>query len=124
MDSLILCKFLRGVFRDFAAEAAIMLSLVTGWDVTADELKLTAQRIVTAKKIFNIQAGWQPDEDTLPKRMLNEPLADDDTARLSEETLRELIAVYNYGRRWSRDGHPTDTELERLGLDPTARNTV
>ena len=34
MDSLILCKFLRGVFDDFYAEAATMLHLVTGWDVT------------------------------------------------------------------------------------------
>ena len=39
MDSLILCKFLRGVFADFFAESAEMLQLVTGWDVTADELR-------------------------------------------------------------------------------------
>ena len=60
MDSLILCKFLRGVFVDFFAEAAEMLNLVTGWDVTADELRATARRIVTAKKHFNILCGWQP----------------------------------------------------------------
>src|SRR5688572_28328394 len=34
MDSLILCKFLRGVFADFYGEAADMLQKVTGWDVT------------------------------------------------------------------------------------------
>src|SRR5215204_5177933 len=44
MDSLILCKFLRGVFDDFYAEAAAMLHLVTGWDVTAGELRDTARR--------------------------------------------------------------------------------
>src|SRR3954462_3004935 len=37
MDSLILCKFLRGVFVDFYTEAAVMLRHVTGWDVSADE---------------------------------------------------------------------------------------
>ena len=42
MDSLILCKFLRGVFEDFYAEAADMLQRVTGWDTTADELRETA----------------------------------------------------------------------------------
>ena len=50
MDSLILCKFLRGVFADFHAEAADMLAKVTGWDVTADELRDTARRIVAAKR--------------------------------------------------------------------------
>ena len=77
MDSLILCKFLRGVFSDFFAEAAEMLRLVTGWDVTADELRETAARIVTAKKRFNILAGWTPAEDTLPDRMLRQPLPED-----------------------------------------------
>ncbi|MCA9099354.1 MAG: hypothetical protein KDA36_13250, partial [Planctomycetaceae bacterium] len=38
LDSLILCKFLRGVFDDFYEESASILRLVTGWDVTANEL--------------------------------------------------------------------------------------
>ena len=54
MDSLILCKFLRGVFTDFYAEAAEMLRAVTGWDVTADELRDTARRIVAAKRQVNL----------------------------------------------------------------------
>ena len=49
MDSLILCKFLRGVFTDFHAEAAEMLRAVTGWDMTADELRDTARRIVASE---------------------------------------------------------------------------
>jgi aldehyde:ferredoxin oxidoreductase len=44
MDSLIICKFLRGVFEDFHAETAEMLHYVTGWDITADELRETARR--------------------------------------------------------------------------------
>jgi aldehyde:ferredoxin oxidoreductase len=66
MDSLILCKFLRRVFDDFYVESAGMLRAVTGWDVTADELHETAKRIVSAKRQFNLLAGWTPDEDTLP----------------------------------------------------------
>ncbi len=116
MDSLILCKFLRGVFKDFFAEAAHILSLVTDWEVTSDELRTSAQRIVTAKKLFNIRAGWQPDEDTLPARMMSEPLADDAKARLEPEKLRELVAVYNTTRNWTKDGYPTDEETQRLGL--------
>ena len=75
MDSLILCKFLRGVFGDLYAESADLLRHVTGWDVTAAELCMTARRIVTAKKLFNIREGWTPAEDTLPERFLSEGAA-------------------------------------------------
>jgi aldehyde:ferredoxin oxidoreductase len=104
MDSLILCKFLRGVFADFYAESAEMLRLITGWDVTAAELRETAARIVTAKKRFNIRAGWTPAEDTLPERFLGQPLADDEQARLSAEQLRALVAAYNLARGWTSEG--------------------
>jgi aldehyde:ferredoxin oxidoreductase len=98
MDSLILCKFLRGVFEDFYAECAVMLRAVTGWDATADELRETAKRIVAAKRQFNLLAGWTPAEDTLPERFLNTPLPDDPAASLSRTRLNELVAEYHRQR--------------------------
>lgn len=106
MDSLILCKFLRGVFTDFFADAAAMLHLVTGWDVTAEELRQTAKRIVDQKKRFNILAGWTPAEDTLPARMLNQPLPEDEKSRLTAERLASLIETYNLERGWTKEGWP------------------
>jgi aldehyde:ferredoxin oxidoreductase len=100
MDSLILCKFLRGVFTDFYAEAAEMLGAVTGWDVSADELRDTARRIVTAKRQVNLLAGWTPEEDTLPERFLNTPLPDDPAAVLTGERLSALVAEYHRQRGW------------------------
>ena len=91
MDSLILCKFLRGVFDDFYAESAAMLRRVTGWDVTGDELRETARRIVAAKREFNLRAGWTPAEDTLPERFLKTPLPNDPEASLSRERLDALV---------------------------------
>ena len=100
MDSLIICKFLRGVFDDFHAEAAAMLHSVTGWDVTADELRETAIRIVAAKRQFNLLAGWTPAEDTLPDRFLNTPLPNDAAASLSAERLNALVEEYHRQRGW------------------------
>lgn len=111
MDSLILCKFLRGVFTDFFAEAAEMLGLVTGWDVTAAELRQTARRIVTARKLFNIRAGWTPAEDTLPERFLAEASLDDPLARLSRGQLTAAVQAYNQGRGWSSEGWLSDSVL-------------
>jgi aldehyde:ferredoxin oxidoreductase len=94
MDSLILCKFLRGVFTDFHAESAEMLRAVTGWAVTADELRDTARRILAAKREVNRLAGWTPEEDTLPDRFFDDPLPNDLAAVLTREQLQELVDEY------------------------------
>ncbi len=116
MDSLILCKFLRGVFQDFHDEAVTMINLVTGWDITPTELQQTAQRIVTAKKLFNIRSGWQPDEDCLPARMMENALSDDPVARLSKEQLSQMIVHYNRTRGWTDDGWLPHEILKELDL--------
>jgi aldehyde:ferredoxin oxidoreductase len=100
MDSLIVCRFLRGVFEDFYAETAGMLHSVTGWDVSAGELRETARRIVSAKRQFNLLAGWTPAEDTLPERFLNTPLPNDPAASLSRDRLDGLVAEYHRQRGW------------------------
>jgi aldehyde:ferredoxin oxidoreductase len=99
MDSLILCKFLRGVFEDFYGESADMLRLITGWDVTASELRETAGRIVRAKREFNLLAGWTRDEDTLPDRFLDVAL-EGGLAALSRVQLGNLVTEYHRQRGW------------------------
>ena len=116
LDSLILCKFLRGVFDDIWRESAQMLEMVTGWDVDADELRTTAERIVSAKKLFNVHAGWTPAEDTLPDRFFEEELPDDN-ARLSRTRLRELVRSYNLTRGWTADGFVPAEKHNALSLD-------
>lgn len=116
MDSLILCKFLRGVFTDFYADAAHMLRLVTGWEVTPAELKQTAERIVTAKKLFNIRAGWTSTEDTLPPRLLSRALDDDPAARLTPAQLSAAITAYNLARDWTESGAVPPHQQTSLGL--------
>ena len=98
MDSLILCKFLRGVFSDFHEESAAMLRAITGWDITADELRETARRVLAVKREFNVRAGWTAEEDTLPDRFFDDSLPDDPDAILTRERLRELVAEYHQQR--------------------------
>ena len=71
MDSLILCKFLRGVFTDFYEEAAELLAAVTGWPDHRAELHTVARRVVNARKCLNQREGWTRQEDTLPARLLD-----------------------------------------------------
>ncbi len=118
MDALILCKFLRGVFSDLYVEGADLLARVTGWNVTAGELRTVARRIVTAKKLYNLREGWTPDEDTLPKRFLSEGLPNGACAGavLPRERLQEMIQAYYAARGWDREGHVPWELVESLQL--------
>jgi aldehyde:ferredoxin oxidoreductase len=117
MDSLILCKFLRGVFRDFYSEAAELLQAVTGWPMSASELKTVARRIVNARKCLNQREGWTRSEDTLPARFL-EPA--ESAPRLSRERLNCMITAYYQERSWDSEGKVPESLRGELHLNEPA----
>ena len=110
MDSMILCKFLRGVFTDPFAEWAGLLAPVTGWDVDAAELQDTARRIVLLKRAFNLREGWTAADDTLPRRFLDEPLqmGSGRTATLTADRLASMVQAYYAARGLDAEGRPKD----------------
>ncbi len=122
MDSLILCKFLRGVFADPFPEWARLLELVTGWDIDGEELATTARRIVMTKRLFNLREGWTRDEDWLPDRFLSESLELDSgrTATLTPARLEGMIDAYYRERGLESSGLPTPAALGQLDLVPLA----
>jgi aldehyde:ferredoxin oxidoreductase len=119
MDSLILCKFLRGVFTDPFAEWAALLSAVTGWEVDAAELRQTARRIVLAKRVYNLREGWRPEDDWLPDRLLTEPVtvSSGRVATLTPQRLRGMIDAYYDTRGLDRQGRPAPADLAGLHLE-------
>jgi aldehyde:ferredoxin oxidoreductase len=119
MDSLILCKFLRGVFDEPWPEWAALLSPVTGWDIDENELRRSARRIVIAKRLFNLREGWTRAEDRLPERFLTEPLELDSgrQATLTKERLRAMIDAYYERRGLDEHGVPKAETHVELGLD-------
>src|ERR1700754_1595577 len=108
MDSLILGKFLRGVFSEPFAEWAQLLSYVTGWDVDGVELHETARRIVLAKRAFNLREGWTPADDWLPQRVLVRPARTvaGRPATLPAVRLRSMIDTYYAERGLDPQGRP------------------
>jgi aldehyde:ferredoxin oxidoreductase len=118
MDSLILCKFLRGVFEDPLTEWAQLLNMVTGWDTDATELARTARRIVMTKRLFNLREGWTRDEDWLPDRFLSEPvtLGSGREATLNGERLESMISSYYRHRGLEPSGVPRTETLDELDL--------
>jgi aldehyde:ferredoxin oxidoreductase len=118
LDSLILCKFLRRCFDDFYPEAATLLQHVTGWEMTDAELRRVGERITNLKKAFNLREGWQPADDTLPPRLLDEPLPTGPTAgsALTRDELATMIDAYYAARGWSPDGQIPGGKWRELGL--------
>jgi aldehyde:ferredoxin oxidoreductase len=118
MDSLILCKFLRGVFADPFDEWAGLLHAVTGWAVDGDELQGTARRIVLAKRAFNAREGATSADDWLPERFLSEELtvASGRTAALSPARLRAMIDDYYATRGLDPEGRVQQEDLDDLRL--------
>src|SRR4051812_8623693 len=124
MDSLILCKFLRGVFEEPYPEWARLLSSVTGWDVDGPELEATARRIVLAKRAFNAREGWTRSDDGLPERLLTETLevSSGREAVLTRERLDAMIAGYYEARGLDPAGALAEAQTDDLRLEAPARN--
>jgi len=117
IDSLILCKFLRGALVDLHGESAAMLRAVVGWEIDGEELRAIAARVVSARKLLNQREGWTAAEDTLPASLLGDMPATPGGPTLPRERLEAMIRAYYRGRGWSEDGTIGQEERSRLGLD-------
>lgn len=113
IDSLGLCLFTS--FALGAPDYAEMMSAATGTAITPEELVQKGERIWNIERMFNLAAGIGSDTDTLPPRLLNEPIADGpskgEVARL-DITLPEYYTL----RGWD-NGIPTEEKLAELGLN-------
>jgi aldehyde:ferredoxin oxidoreductase len=118
LDSLVVCKFSRGCFKDFHAEAARLYTLTTGLELTADDLRQAGERICNLKRVFDVREGVRREHDALPARLLEEPLVDGpgQGTRLTPDELTRLLDDYYQARGWSASGIPTGETLSRLGL--------
>jgi aldehyde:ferredoxin oxidoreductase len=94
------------------------LELVDGacegsWNM--DRLKQTGERIWNLERQFNLLAGLSKADDTLPKRILEEP-AEAGTGKGLVCRLDEMLPEYYELRGWDEDGRPKTETLSRLGL--------
>ncbi len=109
-----LCKFISKTTLD-AADLALFVQLLTGWDFSAEEYILIGERLFNLKRLINLRYGVDREEDTLPPRLLNEPRPDGLAAgKLPDLPL--LLDQYYTLRGWTLNGKPLPETLNRLGL--------
>ena len=119
IDSSGLCVFLaiRYVFSKerivWPERLSEMMNLATGAGYTPEEIMKAAERVYNLERMFLIKAGST--EDTLPYRMLHEPLPDG-PARGKVVELDKMLPEFYKLRGWDEKGYPTKEKLQELGL--------
>lgn len=80
-----------------------------------EDVQVMGERIWNMERLFNIKAGLGKKDDTLPKRILEEP-ADVGTAKGLVCKLGDMLPEYYQLRGWNEEGEPTAETRSRLGL--------
>lgn len=111
IEAMGFCKFLQVT----PGHVASIYSLAVGVKTTAKELHTKGTIIFHLKRIFNLACGVTPKEDTLPDRLLREPLPEGGAAGKVVELAEMLREYYEY-RGWKEDGYPRKETLNNLGL--------
>ncbi|OGO20345.1 MAG: hypothetical protein A2Z15_00990 [Chloroflexi bacterium RBG_16_50_11] len=97
-----------------------MLAAARGIDVYKDDVYLAkvGDRMFSLERAFNIRQGLGRKDDTLPKRILTEPLhtreAKGEGQIVSHQD--EFLDKYYSLRGWTKQGVPTEKKLKELGL--------
>ena len=74
IDSLGLCLFTS--FAIGADDYKDLFNAIVGEDFSTDDIMKAGERIWNLERMYNLQVGVGPDQDTLPKRLLEEPIPD------------------------------------------------
>ncbi len=113
VDATGLCLFLTfGVGLD---EILPQLSAATGVSYTLESLLQIGERIWNLERLWNERAGLTGKDDTLPKRILEEPLPSG-PAKGQVNKLGEMLPEYYRLRGWDAEGRITQEKLKELGL--------
>jgi aldehyde:ferredoxin oxidoreductase len=106
------------LFTTFGMDAANYAELVataTGIPFDEKELLLAGERIWNLERLFNLKAGFTKEDDTLPKRLLEEPIPSGPSKGEVNE-LHRMLPEYYKVRGWDPEGRPTEEKLKELSL--------
>jgi len=117
IDSMIICKFTRTIWKDYD-EIAKVYTLVTGIEMTGEQLRRAGERMSNLARLFNIREGMTRKDDTFPQRIMKDPIPSG-TGKgsvVTQEDLDILLDGYYESRGWEKSGVPKPEKLEELGL--------
>jgi aldehyde:ferredoxin oxidoreductase len=112
-DSSGICTFT--TFALTPDKLCALYNAATGESLTLEEWNRAGERIWNLERMFNLRAGLGRQDDTLPPRMLQEPLSGGAVQGQVVE-LEPMLDEYYRVRGWDEEGRPLPETLARLGL--------
>lgn len=109
LDSAVMCPF--ASFALSENDIATLLSAVTGISYSSQDLLNVGERIWNLERLFNLQAGFTCNDDTLPQRMFS-------SDGIPEAEFKRSIIDYYRLRGWDDFGVPHTDKLKQLGIMP------
>ncbi len=118
LHSLIACDF-----NFFAVPVSIdqymeYIKAVLGIEFTKEELEMAVDRIETTIRYFNYCQGLTRKNDTMPKRILEEPMPEGPAQGkcVTKEGFENMLDQYYALRGWDKNGVPMPETLEKYGI--------
>ncbi|MEM3550457.1 MAG: aldehyde ferredoxin oxidoreductase family protein [Candidatus Bathyarchaeia archaeon] len=113
VNSTVNCLFT--TFALGAGDYAQLLSAVTGWSMTEDEILKIGERIYNLERVILNKYGFDGKDDTLPQRLLADPMPEGPAkGQLAE--LEKMKEEYYKLRGWI-NGAPTKEKLKQLEIE-------
>ncbi len=124
-DAPTMCAFLldMAVVGIATENTADLMEAVTGLKLTPEEVMQVGERINNLARAFNVREGFSRADDTLPERLLTEPLKAGASKGhfISKAELAQMLDEYYAARGWDLStGAPTREKLTELGLEYVA----
>jgi aldehyde:ferredoxin oxidoreductase len=124
-DCPTMCAFLLDMaFAGTCLEnTATLMEAVTGLSFTPEQVQKVGERINNLAKAFNVREGLTRADDTLPERLMTEPLKAGASKghMISRADLDTMLDEYYRERGWDAEtGVPTRAKLAELGLEYVA----
>jgi aldehyde:ferredoxin oxidoreductase len=121
LDCATMCAFLLDMAVPATAcqNTATLMEAVTGLSFTPEEVLKVGERVNNLAKSFNVREGFTRADDTLPERLMTEPLKAGASKGqvISREDLDKMLDEYYSLRGWDvKTGTPTRAKLTDLGL--------
>jgi aldehyde:ferredoxin oxidoreductase len=120
VDSLVLCRFIAE--RAFGTQVndtlKEVMNYVTGWEMSLEEIDAVGERIYNLERVINIKRGLNRSDDTLPYRVMQEPIPDGPVKGryCPDDALQSMLDQYYRLRSWDQEGIPTNEKLSELNI--------
>jgi aldehyde:ferredoxin oxidoreductase len=102
MDTLILCRFYRDLYKWDKIEKII--NYTTGLSLDETQMRSISANILNQTRLFNLREGLTSDMDKLPSRFHTEPL--NGKKVVTKKEMDKLLRDYYKERKWTSEGVP------------------